>query len=187
MLRAIVRPLKMLILSPIVSFMALYCALVYGILYLLYTTFTFVFQRYYGFSRSDVGLVYIGSGIGMLIGLVIIGGTSDRLLKRQAAKHGGEMKPEYRLLPLMFTCWLVPVGLFIYGWTVQYHKQWAIPLFGTLLFGVGIIAVLICIQVGATLRLHVVTYADRNSNISLMPSHCMQLQPSPPILYFDRS
>lgn len=146
MKRAVVRPLKMLALSPIVSLMAVYVALVYGVLYLLYTTFTFVFQEYYGFSAANVGLVYIGSGIGMLLGLVLIGGASDRLLKSKAAKHGGELKPEYRLLPLMFVAWLVPAGLFIYGWTVQYRIQWAAPLFGTLLFGLGIIAALICIQ-----------------------------------------
>jgi MFS family permease len=145
--RAIVRPIKMLLFSSIVSLMAIYCAVVYGVLYLLYTTYTFVFQEIYGFSTGTVGLVYIGSGVGMLLGLFIIGGSSDRLLKRQAAKHDGELKPEYRLLPLMATCWLIPIGLFIYGWTVQYHEQWAVPLFGTLLFGVGIIAVLICIQV----------------------------------------
>ena len=46
----------------------------------------------------------------------------------------------------MYTGWLVPVGLFIYGWTVQYREQWAVPLFGTLLFGIGIISALICIQ-----------------------------------------
>ncbi|KAI7125425.1 MFS general substrate transporter [Hortaea werneckii] len=144
--RAMVRPFKMLLFSPIVGLMALYVAFVYGILYLLYTTFTFVFQRYYGFSDGNVGLTYIASGIGMFIGLFLIGGSSDRILKRLAAKHGGELKPEYRLIPLMFTAWTIPVGLFIYGWTAEYHEQWAVPLLGTLLFGVGIIAALICVQ-----------------------------------------
>ncbi|KAI7654416.1 MFS general substrate transporter [Hortaea werneckii] len=144
--RAMVRPFKMLLFSPIVSLMALYVAFVYGILYLLYTTFTFVFQQYYGFSDGNVGLTYIASGIGMFIGLFLIGGSSDRILKRLAAKHGGELKPEYRLIPLMFTAWTIPVGLFIYGWTAQYNEQWAVPLFGTLLFGIGMIAALICVQ-----------------------------------------
>ncbi|GAB1739909.1 hypothetical protein NU219Hw_g4840t1 [Hortaea werneckii] len=144
--RAMVRPFKMLLFSPIVGLMALYVAFVYGILYLLYTTFTFVFQQYYGFSDGNVGLTYIASGIGMFIGLFLIGGSSDRILKRLAAKHGGELKPEYRLIPLMFTAWTIPVGLFIYGWTAQYNEQWAVPLFGTLLFGVGMIAALICVQ-----------------------------------------
>lgn len=139
--RAVVRPLKLLLLNPIVLLMSLYCAVVYGILYLLYTTFTFVFEQSYGFSSGTVGLTYIASGIGMFIGLFIIGGSSDRLLQRMAAKYGGEMKPEYRLLPLLYTGWLAPVGwvgrllgvaieltsddrLFIYGWTIEYHEQW---------------------------------------------------------------
>jgi hypothetical protein len=92
--RAIVRPLKMLLFSPMILLMALYYAVVYGILYLLYTTFTFVFEQEYHFSPSNVGLTYIASGIGMFIGLFIIGGSSDRLLKKLAAKHGGELKPE---------------------------------------------------------------------------------------------
>ena len=127
--------------------MAIYAAFVYGVLYLLYTTFTFVFTEYYSFTSSNVGLTYLGSGIGMFIGLFIIGGASDRILKAKAAKYGGDLKPEYRLIVLMWTGWLVPVGLFIYGWTAYYRIQWAVPLFGTLLFGIGIIAALICIQV----------------------------------------
>ena len=142
----------MLLLSPIVSLMALYVAIIYGVLYLLYTTFTFVFERFYGFSSANVGLVYIANGIGMLIGLFIIGSSSDRLLKSLAAKHGGELKPEYRLIPLMFTCWLIPIGLFLYGWTAQYHEQWAVPLLGTLFFGIGIITALICIQVSPSIH-----------------------------------
>ncbi|KAF2173644.1 hypothetical protein M409DRAFT_61965 [Zasmidium cellare ATCC 36951] len=145
-LRALVRPFKMLFLSPIILLMSIYAAFVYGILYLLYTTFTFVFTENYGFSSSNVGLTYIGSGIGMFLGMFLIGGASDRLLKSKAKKHGGELKPEYRLLPLMYTGWLCPVGLFIYGWTSAYHIQWAVPLFGTLLFGIGIISALVCIS-----------------------------------------
>ncbi|KAK3674079.1 hypothetical protein LTR78_005926 [Recurvomyces mirabilis] len=144
-LRAIIRPMKMLVLSPIVLLMSLYCAIVYGISYLLYTTFTFVFQENYGFSASNVGLTYVASGIGMFIGLFLIGGLSDRLLKSKAVKQGKGLKPEYRLLPLMYRGSLAPVGLFIYGWTVQYHEQWAVPLFGTLLFGIGILGALVCI------------------------------------------
>lgn len=101
--RAMIRPFKMFIFSPIVSLMAVYAAFVYGILYLLYTTFTFVFMEYYNFSSRTVGLTYLGSGIGMFLGLFLIGGASDRILKSKAAKHGGELKPEYRLIPLLWT------------------------------------------------------------------------------------
>ena len=113
--------------------MSIYAAFVYGLLYLLYTTFTFVSMEYDHFSSANVGLTYIGNGIGMFIGLFLIGGLSDRLLKSKARKHEGELMPEYRLLPLLYTGWLCPVGLFIYGWTAAERIQWAVPLFGTLL------------------------------------------------------
>lgn len=181
----------MLLFSPIVGLMALYCAVVYGILYLLYTTFTFVFEENYDFSSANVGLTYIASGIGMILGLVIIGGVSDRLLKSYAAKGDGELKPEYRLLPLMYSSWLVPIGLFIYGWTAQYKEQWAIPLFGTLLFGVGIISALICVQVGTHFKLlgsslsfvlgHI-CFADNGIHSSNTSSMHTQNTPRPPWL-----
>lgn len=41
--RAIVRPAKLMFLSPICALMNIYTAIVYAILYLLFTTFTFVF------------------------------------------------------------------------------------------------------------------------------------------------
>lgn len=65
--RAISRPLKMLFLSPIVGLMSLYIAINYGILYLFFTTITFVFEGQYKFSSGSVGLAYIGIGVGMIV------------------------------------------------------------------------------------------------------------------------
>ncbi len=93
----------------------------YGTLYILFTTFTFVFENHYGFSSSTVGLVYLGTGIGMFFGLAGLIASSDRILKRLGTKNGGVYKPEFRLPPLMYTSWTLPLGLFMYGWAVQYH------------------------------------------------------------------
>jgi len=54
--RAIVRPTKMLLFSPIVLLFSVFIGITYGMLYLLFTTFTFVFQRGYGFSAGSAGL-----------------------------------------------------------------------------------------------------------------------------------
>lgn len=116
-------------------------------MYLLFTTFTFVFQENYGFDTDIVGLVYIGLSIGMFIGLAVLGVASDPLMKKLAAKHNnGKVKPEYRLPLLMYAGVFTPIGLFIYGWTAQYHIQWAVPLFGTMLVGVGMLAAFMCIN-----------------------------------------
>lgn len=118
--RAITRPSKLLTMSPICFLMSLYIAIVYGTLYILFTTFTFVFEESYGFSESTVGLVYVGTGIGMFIALMFLLWGSDRFAKRLALKNNCEIKPEFRLPPLMYMAPTLPIGLLIYGWTVEY-------------------------------------------------------------------
>ncbi|KAF2810286.1 MFS general substrate transporter [Mytilinidion resinicola] len=144
---SIVRPTKMLLTSPIVFCMSFYSAVAYGILYLLFTTITFVFEEKYHFSSGTVGLTYIATGIGMIIGLAVLGVLSDRVLKNQKAK-GKALKPEDRL-PMMLTvpggiC--LPVGLFIYGWGTDKHVHWIVPLIGTSFVGIGMLSNFLTIQ-----------------------------------------
>ncbi|KAF2759379.1 MFS general substrate transporter [Pseudovirgaria hyperparasitica] len=145
--RALVRPTKMLFLSPIVFLLSLYMAVAYAILYLLFTTFTFVFERSYGFSPGNVGLTYIPIGIGMIIGLAVLGTLSDRHIKALIA-HGVTLQPEHRL-PYLLTIpggFCIPLGMFIYGWTAQYQVHWAVPLLGTIFVGIGLISCMMSIN-----------------------------------------
>ena len=143
-IQSIVRPSKMLVLSPIVLGLSIYMAVVYGYLYLLFTTLTLVFERDYHFSQGNVGLTYLGIGIGSLFGLVIFGALSDRIVKRMSVK--GEMKPEYRLPPLIPGSVVIPAGLFMYGWSVEAHTHWIVPILGTMLVGLGLLATFMPIQ-----------------------------------------
>ena len=93
---SIVRPVKMLCLSPIIFGLSLYLAIGYGYLYLCFSTMTEVFEGQYGISPSNVGLTYLGIGLGQFVGLFAFGYFSDPLLKRLA--KGGALKPEYRKL-----------------------------------------------------------------------------------------
>ncbi len=40
----------------------------------------------------------------------------------------------------MSTAFLVPIGLFIYGWTAEKHVHWIVPIIGTAFVGVGLLA-----------------------------------------------
>lgn len=144
--RGIIRPLKMLVRSPIVALFALYIAIAYGYLYLLFTSITQVFEGSYGFSAQDAGLVFLGLGVGSMIGLALFSVTSDRHLKKMTAKEGQGMKPEYRLQPLPIGAILMPVGFFLYGWTAQYRVQWVVPILGTAVIGVGNIIIFMALQ-----------------------------------------
>lgn len=138
----LIRPAKMLVYSPIIFLLSLFMAMVYGYLYLLFTTFPVVFGEYYHFSIGITGLVYLGLGIGNIIGLVIFGVFSDKILLAKAAS--GELKPEYRLLPMVWTSFTVPIGLFIYGWSARYAVHWIVPIIGTVFFGIGLLVTLVC-------------------------------------------
>lgn len=115
----------------------------------------YTFEKTYGFSSGSVGLSFMGLRVGPLLGLVYFALSSDRQLKRRAAQaetitaasggNSGGVKPEYRLPPLIPGAILIPVGLFIYGWTAKYHVHFIVPILSTSLIGVGNLTVFMCI------------------------------------------
>lgn len=75
--------------------------------------------------------------MGMGIGILVCRSTLEKLLKRKTAAAGGEMKPEYRLPPMLLGGTAVSIGLFFYGWTADKHVQYTVPVIGTGLLGFG--------------------------------------------------
>lgn len=137
----------MLFKSPIVLITSIYVGLVYGYTYLLFTSFSPLYEEIYGFGQGSVGLTYLGFGIGCAIGLFLFGTLSDRAVKASVSKKGnGEWKPEYRLPPLLPGSLLVPIGLFWYGWSAQAGVHWIMPIIGTGWVGLGTLAVFMPVQ-----------------------------------------
>ncbi|EAA31306.1 MFS general substrate transporter [Neurospora crassa] len=144
---AIARPMKLLIFEPIITFMSLYVAIIYGILYMMFTTFTFVYSEHYGFDEGSIGLAYLPTGIGMFIGVSLFGYLSDKTVRDRQAK-GLVHRPEVRLIPwFTIPCGLLLVaGLFIYGWTVQEHIHWIVPMLGVLIFCGSLMGIMMSVQ-----------------------------------------
>ena len=101
-------------------------------------------------STSIVGLTFLGLGVGNLVGLAVISSLLDKLLEDRAkvteTNPNGELKPEYRLIPLEWSSLSLPAGLFLYGWTMQYQVHWIVPLIGSAIYGFGQLAVFLCIM-----------------------------------------
>lgn len=134
--RTIARPLKLLIFSPICTVFALFMVIVYGYLYLLFTTVPFVFEDTYNFSTSMVGVVYVSMGLGSLIGMFGFSWDSSLEVKK-AMEREGVAKPEVRLKLLPVAAIILPVGFFIYGWTAHFETHWMGPIIGLFIIGVG--------------------------------------------------
>jgi multidrug resistance protein len=133
---SILRPLKMLLL-PTVFLLSFYAALVYSYFNLCFTTFPGVFGGQYGFGSGAAGLATLGMGVGSVVGVFFCGAVSDKLSAYLTKKHGGDMKPEYRLPIIVVGGICVPVGLFWYAWTAEYKLHWMLPITGTALLGAG--------------------------------------------------
>lgn len=142
--RSLIRPTKLLLFSPIVLALSIFSALVFGLTYLLFTTFPSVFEEQYGFSSGVTGLSYLGLAFGMIFGVVLFSALSDKILKKQAG--GGEMKPEFRLPLMVYLMPVMPVGFFWYGWSAHEKVHWIVPIIGTMFIGVGSLFVVVSIS-----------------------------------------
>ncbi|OAA68404.1 major facilitator superfamily transporter multidrug resistance [Niveomyces insectorum RCEF 264] len=141
LLQGLVRPLKMLLMSPILLIISIYSAFAYGLLYLLFNTIPMVFQEGYGWSIGITGLVYIPLGIGYCFGLAAFAYLSDRTVVRLTKKNNGVFEPEMRLVDCVyFTCCL-PITFFWYGWAADKRVHWIVPVLGLFPYGFAILGV----------------------------------------------
>lgn len=134
----LIRPLKMLFLSPIMLLLTIYISFTYGTLYLLFTTIPTVFEETYGFNIGLTGLVYLGLGSGTTLGWLIITFLSDKSVIWQSKKNNGIFEPEMRLWMSIWFSWLLPITFFWYGWGAQYKVHYMSSIISLMPFGVGI-------------------------------------------------
>lgn len=75
--------------------------------------------------------------------VIFCSATLDKIIKRTAAAAGGEMKPEYRLPPMLLGGISMPIGLFLYGWTADKRVQFVVPIIGTAFMSFGLMITMI--------------------------------------------
>ncbi|CAI6331964.1 unnamed protein product [Periconia digitata] len=136
-----VRPFQLLIFEPMCLMLSLLSALLLGILYLFFGAFPLVFQTNHNFTTSEIGLSFLGLLVGMLTGIAcdpFWRGRYEELVRKNEEKGGGS-EPEYRLVTTIVGAWVVPVGLFGFGWTTYTHVHWIVPIIFSAVFGTGVI------------------------------------------------
>lgn len=143
---ALLRSIKFLCFDPVMTVMATYMAIIYGTMYLQLTTFASVWTSIYGQSVGIGGLHYLFMGAGFTLGAQIGSRVLDRVYQRLKKRNNGTATPEMRLPLLAIGSFMLPIGLLVYGWTVQYRVFWLVPDIGVLIYCIGMIASFLCIQ-----------------------------------------
>ncbi|KAK8190222.1 MFS multidrug transporter-like protein [Phyllosticta capitalensis] len=143
---ALLRPFRLLGTQPIVQFLAIYMAFLYGLMYLVLSTFPTLWENTYNESVGIGGLNYISLGLGFFLGTQISAPINDRIYRRLKRRNNGVGRPEFRVPLMVPGTMLVPVGLFWYGWSAYYKIHWIMPNIGAALFAAGTIVAFQCIQ-----------------------------------------
>ena len=141
------RPLRILFTQPIVLIMAIYQAILFGTTYSLWTNFEAIYgSEGYGFSTTQVGLMYLGPGIGFLLAVWFLVPQIDTTYNTLTEKHDGKPQPEYRLPLANIGAVVIPLSLFWFAWTVEYRAHWFVTVLATTFFGLGMVTILNTVQ-----------------------------------------
>jgi len=132
--------------SFILFILSLFMAVQYGNLYLMFATFPDIFPEVYGFSAGVTGLMYLGFGIGFFVATIFGATFANTVYLRLAARNGGVGKPEFRMPPMLVGSFLVPIGLFWFGWSARASVHWIVPVIGSGVFGAGMMLTFLPIQ-----------------------------------------
>ncbi|KAF7587614.1 hypothetical protein BBP40_006995 [Aspergillus hancockii] len=144
--RGIIRPLRLVFGSVILSLLAVYVSFIFSLLYLLFTTLTSLYKNVYHWPVELCGLAYLGLGFGFMTGLFVVAKTSDATIIRLTRANNNVYEPEMRLASCLLFALFVPISFFWYGWAADQHAHWIIPLIGLAPFAFGLMGILLPIQ-----------------------------------------
>jgi DHA1 family multidrug resistance protein-like MFS transporter len=138
---ALIKPIEITIKDPAIFFVNIYTALFYGIYYTFFEVFPLVFPPFYDFNLGEVGLAFLACQVGASIGVAIYFSYLNWYMIPDNLKNGLRAQ-EHRLVPAIFGSFLLPTGLFIFGWTARPSVHWIVPLIGVVIFVLGTFLIL---------------------------------------------
>ncbi|KAM0326302.1 hypothetical protein ACHAQA_006900 [Verticillium albo-atrum] len=134
----LIRPFQLLFQELIVLLISAYMSVLYGLLYMFFVAYPIVYQKGKGWSAGSTGLMFIPIAVGVLCSAACAPMVNKHYLKL-VAKHNGHPPAEVRLVPMMVSCWFIPVGLLIFAWTSYEDVHWIGPALGGFPVGFGFI------------------------------------------------
>ncbi|KAJ4364572.1 hypothetical protein N0V83_009168 [Neocucurbitaria cava] len=149
--KRLVLPFIMMFTHPATQAPSIYRAYLYGVMYLMLSTFPLVFEEVYDMDTGVASLNYLSLCLGFMIGLQISHPLMDGLYARMKLYYNlEEGLPEFRVPPMLLAGILCPIGLFIYGWTAHYGAHWIAPNIGCVIVAIGLIIGFQCCQAYTT-------------------------------------
>ncbi|WVR09419.1 hypothetical protein IAU60_006486 [Kwoniella sp. DSM 27419] len=132
------KPFIILALEPMLMAVTLYMSFVYGVVYLLFEAYPFVFAINHGFNNLQVGLCFLGFFTGGFLCVVFFMTVIEPRFQRHAAAVAPlPPSPEKRLELCVISGWALVIAMFWFGWTSYSSIHWISPVIAGGLIGVG--------------------------------------------------
>jgi hypothetical protein len=125
-LSSVTRPFTLLFRDPVVFTFSLWAAFSWSVLYICLAAVPLVFEDRYQFSLSKADATFASSCIGTILA-TIVGIFQDIVARRRNLLPN---TPESRLYFVCVQGLLLPIGLFIFGWTCRSDIHWIAPTIG---------------------------------------------------------
>ncbi|KIK59726.1 hypothetical protein GYMLUDRAFT_226593 [Collybiopsis luxurians FD-317 M1] len=134
------RPFQLIFYERMALLLNTWTALIFGILYLTFQAFPIIFGQIHHFNVQEVGLSFVGMGVGM-VASAFTQPYFNRFLMEEAKKAGGMPPPESRLYAAEIGGICTPISLYWLAFTTYSHVHWIVPILASVLFGFGIFLV----------------------------------------------
>lgn len=134
----LIRPFQLLFGELIVFLVSVYMSVLYGLLYMFFVAYPIVYQEGKGYTAGTTGLMFIPIAVGVLCSAACAPLVNKHYLKL-SRRYNGSPPAEVRLIPMMCSCWFIPIGLFIFSWTSYPRLDWVGPCLGGFPVGFGFI------------------------------------------------
>ncbi|PPQ98787.1 hypothetical protein CVT24_003345 [Panaeolus cyanescens] len=137
--KVLAKPFKVLFSEPMLIAMTVYLSFAYGVLYLLFEAYPFVYTIPHHLSPTLSGLTFLPQAIGGVIAVVIyvtvVNPRYEREVKKCAPKP---VPPEFRLEMMIIAGPVFAVSFFWFGWTSFPSISLWVPLMSGLTIGYSI-------------------------------------------------
>lgn len=138
--RYLTKPVRLILVEPILVILTAYLTLVYGILYLAFQAFPRAFEAR-GWSVEQSQLPFVAVLLGIVSAFLTCSLYTVTVLKRRLRASNGVFVPEWRLPPMMLGAVVLPPSLFWFGWSGGVH--WICQVLASYMIGYGLLLIFI--------------------------------------------
>jgi multidrug resistance protein len=135
------RPFHLLVTEPVVFFFSLWVSFSWAVLYMTLAAIPLVFGTNHGFSIEQSGAVFGAISVAAAIFTVVC------IYQEKLAKKHNKLpdSPEARLYFACYESVLMPIGLFMFGWTSYSSVHWIVPTIAIGLATMGIFSIYLAV------------------------------------------